>query len=53
MAVPGQIKLNELVSLPFTTLSFMAIQLALDIKAGEEEKRPTLEAIFEAMEKQL
>lgn len=36
----------ELKKLPFSTLRQIASQLAADIDAGEEDKKPLLETIF-------
>jgi len=40
---------RDLRSLPFFTLSVIAMAMARDIDDGDEDKRPLLEDVFEAI----
>jgi hypothetical protein len=44
------LKSSELKTLPFTTLSVLALAVSQDIEAGDEDKRPLLEQILVAMQ---
>ena len=50
MSAP-HIPFRDLKTLPFTTLSIFAMEVAKDIEDGEENKRDLLEKIFDAMKK--
>lgn len=43
------LKRRDLIKLPFTTLSKLALQLAKDIDAGADEKRDALALIFDVL----
>jgi hypothetical protein len=48
-----ELPLRDLPTLPFTTLSVLAMQVSRDIDDGQDDKRLLLEEIFEAMQHKL
>jgi hypothetical protein len=45
------LKRRDLIKLPFTTLSQLAMALARDIDAGDDDKRNALDLIFDVLAK--